>query len=277
MRALFAFLLAVALTSPACAETIKGEVVAGTTLSCDMSCTEAAVGEFPPEMFVWLDASLHTTLTGALGNVSVWRSRVGSVQFEQGGSNDVQPDHSASIANLNGQAGVAFGGYMSCTATPVGTSNTGEVWFAYETNNVATDAQTLYSQMGASGTNYIAFYAIQYTTRFGFAFWNGVGADYGVGDTVLSSNTPYVVRGWSNGSTYAQQLNGASESITFGGGANNGYWWADVTNIESTLGYNSSYTQALNGSIGEMFLDNAVLPAWASTARTVYLVHKFIP
>ena len=89
-------------------------------------------------------------------------------------------------------------------------------------------------------------------------------------NSALSADTWYHVVLSSNGSAYSIYIDGDSKTITVGGGADEGRWFADISNRENfTIGalkHNSAIESPMNGNIDEVAIWDVALDADAVSA-----------
>lgn len=273
-------LAAMLIAAPARAETVCFDLTDGTTVRSDMSCSNCAVGEFPPDLVVWVDFADDSTITHASNAVSAVANKAGTQSFDQSTAGAKPTRVAAGGAPLNGQQYLDFDGGDHLSYAPgsgIANGQAGEMWSVYDRD---TSAQSVaYEQTGAGAIGYGVVYANQSGggSRPGFSFYGATANtgrttnDYGTGITCIHRLT-------SSSSAYTLTLNGTAETINMVTGSNDGRWHGDETQNSNNFGAHLNTgvaSQWLDGQIGEVFVDNATIAAWQATARYAYLSHKF--
>ncbi len=98
------------------------------------------------------------------------------------------------------------------------------------------------------------------------------------GDTALVAGTTYIQTWSSTGAAYGMRINGAAESLTLLGGADNGNWYADVAALDNvTIGGRKRDIESdfLKGDLAELIVYDRVLTAPETARVERYLANRY--
>lgn len=247
----------------------------GAIISLDLTPTGEVLFRYPaflpssiPGLQLWLDADRGLfTDSGATAPVASDGDVVGTWQDQSGNNNDFIQTTAAKkplykTSQINGKDIVRFDGADDLLiASNFNSALEGSIFIVYELNLGLEDAKTIFSSSDeATGTKFFVLRAISSIANdfLGLSQRNTDTADKIEGNTSQIIDTPYLASWHSNGSIYTLRLNGALETISIIGGANNGDWLGDTDArdnfVVGGLKISSGETQFFRGDIRQILL-----------------------
>lgn len=216
--------------------------------------------------------------------IAALTSREGnSYQFAQ--SDDAKKITLQTGANgINGhKVGRGDGGDIMRYAGNFSDALEGTVFVVFRLGSALPNTQTLFNSGDEGGsTVYLSLGAYVSGTQKTLYIQqrNADTADLVYGSTTMVSDNPYIATFRSNGSAYSMRLNGANETVSVGGGANNGDWFGDCNagaRDNFTVFGRKISTEAgfLNGDEAELiysesYLDDSKCEAIEGALATMY-------
>lgn len=178
---------------------------------------------------LWLRSN---DLTGSDGDaIATLTSREGNTyQFTQT-DNAKKITLKTGANGINGlKVGRGDGGDIMRYAGNLSNALEGTVFAVFRLGSALPNTQTLFNSGDEGGsTVYLSFGAYVSGTQKTLYIQqrNADTADLIYGSTTMVSSNPYIATFRSNGSAYSMRLNGENETVSVGGGANNGDWFGD--------------------------------------------------
>jgi hypothetical protein len=234
-----------------------------------------------PGLALWLNAD---DLTGNDGDAVIsWASKEGNAYDFAQATGAKQPALKKALNGIGGHNVVRFGGddLLVLPSAPL-TGAAGTVFAVYRLSSSPTDYQHILSSCDEASVEYtMRIMAFNTAAAPNIAFaakTTGQFADEVRGSTSVAVGTIYTNVWQSNGSAYAARVNGAAQTMTAVAGGNNGNWFGDVPERDSTvIGALKRTTEAafFKGDLAELIAYSTELSAAEIEQVETYLNNKY--